>query len=65
MLTAPVAELVEELADEIIVVKDGTIAAHDTIAGLRQQTQCFGPLAEVLARLTHPETLDNVERYFA
>ncbi len=65
MLTAPVAELVEELADEIVVVKDGVIAAHDTIAGLRQFTHCHGPLGEVLAQLTHPETLDNVERYFA
>ena len=65
ILTAPVAELVEELADEIIVVKDGVITAHDTIAGLRQTANCMGSLSEVLARLTHPETLDSVERYFA
>src|SRR5262245_27893416 len=65
VLTAPVAELVEELADEVIVVKDGLIAAHDTIAGLRQAAHCAGSLSEVLARLTHPETLDSVERYFA
>ena len=27
-------------------------------------TGCSGPLAEVLARLTHPQTLDTIERYF-
>lgn len=64
VLTAPVPELVEELADEIVVVRDGTLAAHDTPAGLRRLTACSGSLAEVLARLTHPETLDSVERYF-
>ena len=43
---------------------DGRIAAHDTLEGLRRQTDCAGPLADVLARLTHPQTLDNVRRYF-
>lgn len=64
VLTAPVAELVEELADEIVVIRDGELAAQDTPAGLRRLTGCSGPLAEVLARLTHPETLESVERYF-
>ena len=58
-MTAPVPELVEETADEVSRPVRRPIAAHDTIAGLRQQTQCDGPLAEVLARLTHPTTLDT------
>jgi ABC-2 type transport system ATP-binding protein len=65
VMAAPVPELVEETADEIIVLRDGRVAAHDTLAGLRRQTNCDGSLAEVLARLTHPQTLENVERYFA
>jgi ABC-2 type transport system ATP-binding protein len=64
VMTAPVPELVEETADEVVVLREGQVAAHDTIAGLRQLTKCDGPLAEVLARLTHPETLDTIERYF-
>jgi ABC-2 type transport system ATP-binding protein len=64
VLTAPVPELVDELADEIIVVRDGIIAAHDSPAGLRRLAGCNGSLAEVLARLTHPETLESVKRYF-
>ena len=64
VLTAPVPELVDELADEIVVVRDGAIAAHDTPAGLRRLAGTSGPLAEVLARLTHPETLESVQRYF-
>lgn len=64
VLTAPVPELVEELADQIVVVKAGEIVADDSLAGLRKRTACDGPLSEVLAKLTHPETLDRVERYF-
>lgn len=64
VLTAPVPELVEEVADRIVVVKDGEIVAHGKLVDLRRQTKCDGPLAEVLARLTHPETLDSVQRYF-
>jgi ABC-type multidrug transport system ATPase subunit len=65
VLTAPVPELVEELADEIIVLSEGQITAHDTLAGLRRQAKCDGPLAEVLTRLTNPQTLDTIERYCA
>jgi ABC-type multidrug transport system ATPase subunit len=64
VLTAPVPEIVEELADEVVVIRDGVVAAHDTPAGLRRLAGAHGSLADVLARLTHPETLDSVERYF-
>lgn len=63
VMTAPVPELVEETADEVVVLSDGRIAAHDTIAGLRRLARCDGSLAGVLARLTHPTTLDTIERY--
>lgn len=63
VMTAPVPELVEETADEVVVLADGRIAAHDTVAGLRELAECDGSLAEVLARLTHPKTLGTIERY--
>ena len=64
VMTAPVPELVEETADEIVVLHNGRIGAHDTLDGLRRLTECSGSLAEILARLTHPDTLDAIDRYF-
>jgi ABC-type multidrug transport system ATPase subunit len=64
VMTAPVPEIVEELADEVIVLREGRVEAHDTIAGLRQRANCHGSLAEVLGKLIHPEMLDHVREYF-
>ncbi len=64
VMTTPVPELVEELADRIAVLRDGQVAAYDTVEGLRRRVQSSGPLAEVLERLLHPETLDHVKEYF-
>lgn len=64
VMTTPVPELLEELAGRIVVLRQGEIAAFDTAAGLRRLTQCSGPLDEVLQRLIHPRTLENIDRYF-
>ena len=56
IVTSPVPELVEELADRIAVLSDGRILAYDTVDGLRRQTGCTGSLAEALERLLHPGT---------
>jgi len=64
VMTTPVPELVEELAHRICILRDGQIIACDTADGLRGQTGCSGPLSEVLERLIHPQTLDNIEQYF-
>ncbi len=63
IVTTPVPELVEELADRIAVLSDGRILAYDTIEGLRRQTECSGSLAEALERLLHPGAPDKVARY--
>ncbi len=47
-----------------MILRDGEVAACDTLAGLREKTECRGPLSEVLERLIHPQTLDNIENYF-
>jgi ABC-type multidrug transport system ATPase subunit len=64
VMTTPVPELVEELADRIVVVGDGQVLACDTAEGLRRRTECSGALDEVLARLIHPQTLSNIREYF-
>jgi ABC-type multidrug transport system ATPase subunit len=64
VMTTPVPELVEEVADRIAIVRDGELVAFDTADGLRWHTGTDGSLAEVLQRLLNPETLTNIEHYF-
>jgi ABC-2 type transport system ATP-binding protein len=64
VLSTPVAELVEELAQRIVVLRDGQVAAFDTADGLRRQADCSGPLAEVLEKFLHPQSEDNLQQYF-
>jgi len=63
VITTPVPELVEELADRVAVLSDGRIVAFDTVEELRQQTGSTGSLAEALERLLHPGAPDKVARY--
>ncbi len=63
IMTTPVPEIVEELADRIVVIRDGELLAYDTPEGLRQQTRCNGPLTLVLERLIFPEAQSNIDRY--
>lgn len=64
IMAAPVPELVEEVAQRIVILHNGAVAAFDTVEGLRRQTGCSGPLAEVFERFVHPETADNLQQYF-
>jgi ABC-2 type transport system ATP-binding protein len=64
VLTSPVPELVEEIADRIAILHHGAILAFDTLDGLRRATGCRGTLGQVLERLIYPETMRNLERYF-
>jgi ABC-2 type transport system ATP-binding protein len=65
VMTAPAPELVEGLAHRVLVLREGQVAAFEDLDGLRRLTGCSGTLSEVLARLIHPGTLDQVEQYFA
>jgi ABC-type multidrug transport system ATPase subunit len=64
VMTTPVPELVDELADRILILRDGAVAAFDTPEGIRRQTQSSGPIVDALDRLMHPQTLEDIERYF-
>jgi ABC-2 type transport system ATP-binding protein len=63
VLTSPVPEIVEEIADRVIILHDGEILAFDTLEGLRRLTDCRGSLGQVLERLFYPETIRNLESY--
>ena len=64
VLTSPVPEIVEEIADRIVILKEGEIAAFDSLDGLRQLTNCFGSLADILEQLMFPETMEKLQDYF-
>jgi ABC-type multidrug transport system ATPase subunit len=64
LMTTPVPELVDELADRLIILRDGQIAVQGTLRDLQHETQCSGGLADVLERLISPHTLENLDRYF-
>jgi ABC-type multidrug transport system ATPase subunit len=64
VLTSPVPEIVEEIADRIVILKNGEIAAFDTLDGLRRMTSCFGSLASILEKLMFPQTAQKLQEYF-
>lgn len=64
VLTSPVPEIVEEIADRVVVLKHGEIAAFDTLDGLRELTGCRGSLLEILELLMFPETTQKLQDYF-
>jgi ABC-2 type transport system ATP-binding protein len=65
VMTTPVPELVEELADRIAIIRDGQLAAFENAAGLRRLAHTSGSIAEVLQVLLSPETLHNIDLYFS
>lgn len=65
VISAPAPEVIENLADEFVVLRQGQVVAHETLQGLQQLAGRGGGLSDVLAALTSPETLENVERYFS
>jgi ABC-type multidrug transport system ATPase subunit len=64
VLTSPVPEIVEEIADRIIVLRDGQVIAFDTLEGLRRLSGQNGSLGAILERLLYPETVRKLADYF-
>jgi ABC-2 type transport system ATP-binding protein len=64
VMTTPVPELVEELADRIVILHDGRVAAFGTLDDLRQTAECSGSLGDVLEKLICPDTFENLQHYF-
>ena len=65
VMSTPVPELVEELADRLIVLREGTVAFDGTLEQMRQQTDTTGSLGDMLEKLVFSQTLENIEQYFA
>lgn len=63
VMTTPVPELVEELAERIAIIQEGRLVAYDTAEGLRKQTGCDGPFEAVLEQLLDPGTAQHVKDY--
>lgn len=64
VLSSPVPELIEEIADRILILKDGEILAFDTLDGLQRMTGTRGNLGKVLEQLIFPDTTRNLANYF-
>lgn len=65
VLTTPVPELVEEIADHLVILREGRVAANSSIQDLRRQSNGRGSLETILEQMVFPETLENIDAYFA
>lgn len=65
VLTSPVPEIVEEIAGRVVILRDGQVAAFDTIDGLRRQTGEQGSLGAVLERLLYPTMAAKLDDFFS
>ena len=63
ILTSPVPELVEEIASRVVILKDGEVAAFDTVSALSERAGVAG-LGNVLEKLLHAETTEKLAGYF-
>jgi ABC-2 type transport system ATP-binding protein len=64
VLSSPVPELIAEIADRLLILKEGEILAFDTLDGLQRMTGTRGNLGKVLEHLIFPETTRNLAQYF-
>jgi ABC-2 type transport system ATP-binding protein len=65
VITSPVPEIVEEVADHILILKEGEILAFDHLEGLRRLSGVSGSLSQILEKLLYPETTQKLAEYFA
>ena len=64
VLTSPVPELVGEIADRLIVIREGALAFDGTLDEIREQTGHDGTLEEMLNEVIFLETQGQVDAYF-
>ncbi|MBI5095871.1 MAG: ABC transporter ATP-binding protein [Candidatus Hydrogenedentes bacterium] len=63
VMATPVPEIVEGLADRVIILRNGELVAFDTPDGLRKLANVTGPLEEVLEHLIDPKGAENISQY--
>ena len=64
VMSAPVPELMEQVADRFVILDRGRVTAEGTLDELRAATGCPGSLADVLERIMYPQAREHLERYF-
>jgi ABC-type multidrug transport system ATPase subunit len=64
VLTTPVPEVIEEIAERVLIIRDGRVAAYDTVEGLKRTAGTGETLETALAQLLSPETAGNLDSYF-
>lgn len=64
VMTTPVPELIEELAHRVAILRDGQVSAFDTPTGLIAAADAGDSLEAALQKLTFPDVLDSLQRYF-
>ena len=62
VMTTPVPEIIEELADRIAVLRDSTVIAYDSPEALKRQAG-ETKLDAALGRLMYPESVDGIADY--
>lgn len=63
VLTSPVPELVEEVADEVVILSQGAVLKHDTVQNVIAEANS-ATLEEALRMLIFPETQGELRDYF-
>ena len=63
VMAVPVPELVEPLADKVIILADGEVIAYDTPAAIKQQAGGNISLSEALEKLAHPDRVNTIDQY--
>lgn len=64
VMSTPVPELVEEVADEILILSEGRILIHDSIDNVKKSCNAAS-LDDALRELVFPETQSELRDYFA
>ncbi len=64
VMTTPVPELVDQLADRVAIISHGELSAYDTPEGLRHAAGSGVSLAEALQKLVFPESGERLRHYF-
>jgi ABC-type multidrug transport system ATPase subunit len=64
VMAAPEPEIIGEIADRVLVLRDGTIRAYGTIDELKHMAGNTADLSEVMAWLTDPNASEHIEEYF-
>ncbi len=63
VMAVPVPELVEPLADKVVIIAHGEIIAFDSPEGIIRQAGGNISMAEALEKLVHPDQTDNISQY--